>query len=46
MSAHPAAVIVQDPDEHPELCTCHACHEEREAIKDREFDEQVALGYI
>lgn len=27
-------------------CDCHDCYLEREADKDREFDERVALGYF
>lgn len=30
---------------HYEDCICRECREEREALKDREFDEKVALGY-
>jgi hypothetical protein len=26
-------------------CMCKECVEEREAEKDRQFDEQVAMGY-
>lgn len=33
-------------DEHPEGCVCQDCHDAREAEKDREFDERVALGYF
>lgn len=27
-------------------CDCYDCHQDREAEKDREFDERVALGYF
>jgi hypothetical protein len=31
---------------HTDDCQCTNCHDEREALKDREFDEKAALGYI
>jgi len=27
-------------------CECVPCQQEKEALKDREFDEKCALGYI
>lgn len=32
--------------EHESECDCSECKQEREAIKDREFDERCALGYV
>lgn len=29
-----------------EDCNCKECRDEREAAKDREFDERSALGYL
>jgi hypothetical protein len=29
-----------------EWCACYECYQEREAAKDREFEERCALGYL
>lgn len=34
-----------DEDSHEDDCECEDCKAEREAAKDRQFDEEVALGY-
>lgn len=39
---------LQDDAEHDfdHECDCYDCYLEREAIKDREHDEKIALGYF
>ena len=41
-----AVEMTEPTDEHDEDCECQECIDEREAEKDRLFDEKVALGYF